>query len=460
VVEALAGSGKTTTIVEAMAHTDPKQSVLAVAFNKSIAEELKPRVPQGVEVCTLHSFGLRTITRCQTRREIDGSWCHKQLREHMGNEWSAKDARSAVAKLVSIGKASLKGDAASLDALADAYGIELPDDGPWRRGQLIAFAQRVMADAASASATPIDFDDMIWLPVVHKMKCVTYDWVFVDETQDLNPAQLALVRMAAGARGRIVAVGDRRQAIYGFRGADREAIPRMIRELSAKVLPLSTTYRCASAIVAEAQRYVPGIEAAPSAAEGIVRSASEQQLASQAQAGDFVISRVNAPLVSLCYRWLAAGVRAVIRGKDIGTGLATWVKGTKAQTVEQLMGCITSWCQAECKRREAADRDCTDVIDKAECLQAIAEGCSSIAAVLDKIERLFSDSDPAGSILLSSTHRAKGLEAHRVWLLRDTYRPQASEEEANLLYVGITRAKSELIYVSKTAAAAASAEAA
>jgi superfamily I DNA/RNA helicase len=80
-----------------------------------------------------------------------------------------------------------------------------------------------------------------------------------------------------------------------------------------------------------------------------------------------------------------------------------------------------------------------------------------VAEVLSAIERLFSDQKPENAVILSSTHKAKGLERDRVWLLQDTYLRSRrnrlgvwegpSQEEKNLFYVAVTRAKSELVLV-------------
>jgi DNA helicase-2/ATP-dependent DNA helicase PcrA len=154
-------------------------------------------------------------------------------------------------------------------------------------------------------------------------------------------------------------------------------------------------------------------------------------------------------LISLCFRWLAAGRPASIKGRDIGQGLIAWVKGTRATTIRELERAVTDWHKAEAERLIAKERDTTSVDDKADCLEALISGCVNVEAVIAKIERLFSEGDDRKAILLTSTHRAKGLEADRVWLLRDTYCQRAGTGEENLLYVAITRSKRELIYVRK-----------
>jgi superfamily I DNA/RNA helicase len=67
--------------------------------------------------------------------------------------------------------------------------------------------------------------------------------------------------------------------------------------------------------------------------------------------------------------------------------------------------------------------------------------------VTAKIQALFSDTDETRRVTLSTTHKAKGLERDRAWVLADTYRPTRGTEEANLWYVAVTRAKTTLFLV-------------
>jgi superfamily I DNA/RNA helicase len=99
----------------------------------------------------------------------------------------------------------------------------------------------------------IDFTDMIFLPVANNWIRPQYDMVVVDEAQDMNTCQLAIAQGLA--RNRVVVVGDDRQAIYGFRGADSGSLDRLKDELKATELGLTTTYRCGRGIVALAQTW-------------------------------------------------------------------------------------------------------------------------------------------------------------------------------------------------------------
>lgn len=449
VVKAVAGSGKTTTIVEALSHIPTGCRTLFVAFNKAIAEELKKRAPRGVEVSTLHSYGLKAITRSLGRLRIDAHRVDDMCRAMHGDEHKTFDLRRDLAKTVSLAKGALAADEAEIDAIIDAFGIESA-----KNGARVGFVQDVLKILLQCTEVSedgrIDFDDMIWLPVVLSLKQPQFDRVFVDETQDLNPAQIEMAMRAVKPGGRICAVGDPRQAIYRFRGADSAAVDNVVNRLQATVLPLSVCYRCCKAVIQEAQEVVPEIESAPDAEEGVVRDATLGEMRIGAQAGEFILSRTNAPLISLCLYFIKVGRPATIQGRDIGASLAAFVKKSAARSVPELCDYVETWRDTECKRLAAKRRDTQSVEDRAECILVISEGANTVADVINRIESLFADKDDSSRIVLSTTHKAKGMERDTVWVLQSTYRRKPDVEEDNLYYVAVTRARKNLILVHGT----------
>lgn len=442
VVRARAGTGKTTTIVEALRHVPAGKSVLMVAFNKKIAEELQSRAPGGVQVKTCHGFGYSALLGVRKAR-LDQHRVASMLRDR-NPEWSGERV-GATCKAVALAKGMLASTTEQIDDIIDQFSLDVPE---FARAQFCADVLATLAWCKRDNGT-CDFDDMVWLPVVLGTRVPQYDYVFVDETQDLNKAQIELAVRACRPGGRIVAVGDDRQAIYGFRGADERAMPALIERLSAKVLPLSVTYRCGKAIVDVAKAIVSDYEAAPSAPDGLVLNVGDERMKREAKPGDFVISRANAPLIGLCLDFLKRGVRANIAGRDVGASLLALVDKSDADTIPALMKYVDEWATAECARLAAKTppRDSQSVEDRAECIAALAEGAKSVREVRDRIESLFSDKDDAARVMLTTTHKAKGLERERCWILTETYRPTRSTEEANLWYVAVTRAKSELYLV-------------
>jgi DNA helicase-2/ATP-dependent DNA helicase PcrA len=450
VVLARAGSGKTSTIMQAITMIPPGLTTLVCAFNKSIEKELAARVQKAglsVEVKTLHAFGFRALGRA----------FRPQLNEHKVRDILEKlvpgddkrERRDEMRKCISLCKGNLveRDDLDAVDGVCIDYGIDSGDDPKDR----IAFCKIVLdaMDRCARDTKTVDFDDMVWLPVVLGLNVWQFDRVFVDETQDLNAAQIELMLMACAEGGRICVVGDDRQAIYGFRGADSSAIPNLIRRLDAKTLPLSVTYRCARKIVDIAAQIVPDFEAAPNAKDGEVAEASELDIAEKARPGDFVLSRTNAPLVKHCLALLARGTAAAIQGRDVSAQLLKVVKKSKAKTIPDLAGWLREWRVRECDRllRKDPEADTTRITDVADCIDALCEGETSIASVTAKIQALFSDTDETRRVTLSTTHKAKGLERDRAWVLADTYRPTRGTEEANLWYVAVTRAKTTLFLV-------------
>lgn len=455
VVIARAGSGKTSTVVEGFNHVPRGASVQMVAFNKKIAQELKARAPKRVDVSTCHSFGLKIIAKRLGRIPIEEDKTYNLFKGLYRNAASfPRDLCRVTCKLVSLAKANLASEPEELDAIVDDFG--LVDGEEFRREDLLGDALEILKRSQTNLET-IDFDDMIWLPHVLALKGPTYDRVFVDETQDLNRAQVELALKACTMfDGRICAVGDDRQAIYGFRGADDEAIQNLVKRLEAEVLPLSITYRCPLRVVELAQKVVPDLEAAPDAAEGIVRSSSEVEMIERCAPGDFVLSRLNAPLVGHALRLLKMGRRAKVLGRDLGTNLIGIVRRSKAQTVPELEQYLQTWVANETSRLMAKsppkESEVQLVMDKADAIRALAEGVESVEMVVAQIESLFTDLTDANSVVFSTTHKAKGLEADRVWMLADTYRRGQKVEEDNLYYVAVTRSKRELVMVRRNAA--------
>jgi len=306
----------------------------------------------------------------------------------------------------------------------------------------------------------IDFTDMIWLPTVRKMRPQQYDWVFVDEAQDLNAAQFSLVRKCVRPGGRMLFVGDRSQAIYGFAGADCNSVTNIIEAMGAKELPLSVCYRCPVSHVKLAQRIVPQIEWAEGAKEGEVLSITEDKLSEMVAEGDLVLCRTNAPLLSTCYALISDGVPAKVRGRSIGDGLVKIVKDIQKKTsaFDRFLDGLGDWEKANIAKidRQRGDNQGakTAVHDKVSCLRVVygASDADSYEGLTASINALFSDQREA--VMLSTVHKAKGLEAKRVFILKPELMPHPMatkpweiEQEMNLKYVATTRATDTLVFV-------------
>lgn len=444
-VDALAGTGKTSTIIEGFYHVPEAKNSLMCAFNKSIQTELESRAPSSVCVKTLHSLGYAACRRAFPKiGQPDNKKLEGHIKAEKGDESETYELRSNLAKAISLSKGYLASSAKEIDEIMDRHEIDTCGEA---RDKFIESTMKIM-EATKKDTYRVDFDDMIWLPNVLNLRLDKYDMVFIDEAQDLNTAQINLALNSVGHGGRIISVGDEHQAIYGFRGADSNAIQNIVNKLNSKRMPLSVTYRCAKSIVNLAQTLVPELEAAPDASEGSVNECSTAQMEKQVKPGDFILSRVNAPLIKWCLALLKARVPANIQGRDMGKNLTSLIKKSSQSTVDGFLSWLNDYESMEVERLAKSKRDTTVLVDKVDCLRTLCEGTRSLAEVNQNIDELFRDGDDKNRVILSSTHKAKGLERERVFMLTDTYKPGKSTEETNLTYVAYTRAKNELFLVS------------
>lgn len=283
--------------------------------------------------------------------------------------------------------------------------------------------------------------------------------ILVHNCQDLSPAQLDTAMRAVAPGGRVLAVGDPLQSVFGFAGADSQSFHRIVRRLDATVFPLSVCYRCPSSHLELARELCPQIEPAPGARAGTVQTWGRGEVVSKIREGDLVLCRRNAPLLKLCYELIGDGISAAMKGRDIGEGLVKLAKGLdKLGPFDSFGELIDSWenqeIEALIKSGKESEGRIESIGDRAECLRTIHSAArpKMLAELLSAIESLFATDRP--SVLCSSVHRAKGLENDRVVILEpDLLRnPHAKrdwqlEQERNLLYVALTRAKETLAFV-------------
>lgn len=453
-VRARAGTGKTTTIVELVQRVSERKVLLA-AFNKSIARELQSRVGEGrIECKTLHGLGLRFIKYAwgkQVQAEEDGDKGKRALALAKAAMPDADEGMQKLCARLHTKTRELEPAAKGEDVEAIAWRYDMVPEAQEMLGDLVRGVLRAM-ELASRRTDVVDFADMIFLPCRHNMPRPWYEMVVVDEAQDMTKPQLWIAQRACKAQGRMVIVGDDRQAIYGFRGADSGSLDRLKEELRATELPLTETYRCGRGIVKLAQEIVPDF-VGKTTWDGEIVKRDEDAMLEEAAAGDFILSRVNAPLVTICMTLLKRGVRARVKGRDIGKGIVALVRKLRASSVDELK---TKLAARTAKELAAAasigDEDARAareqfVRDQEGIVLALAQTAAVVEDVVRKCEELFTDDDTAGAVTCSSVHKAKGLEAERVYLLAGTFRSGKLEED-NLRYVAITRAKRTLAWVS------------
>jgi DNA helicase II / ATP-dependent DNA helicase PcrA len=497
-INALAGTGKTTTSLFGLGAKVPRgmrlsdeqkeiiklmrsmkwESAAAMAFNKSIADELKTRVPPGVEAATSNSFGNR-------------AWC-----THLGVSRVAVDGYKTnilfrdVAKDVPYrDRVLLEGSVCGLVNNCKNYLIDPiadPDKVQWLADrfdldftlQILDYVQKVYKMGLDGSKL-IDYNDQIFLPIYYGVKIPKYDMVLVDELQDLNVARQEFAFRMAGRY--IVGVGDRHQAIYGFSGADSEAMQNFGARMKSAArdgeslgcagyteLPLTITRRNPVQVVVKANQYVPDLKAADGAIEGVVDTTKESGFVEECKKnpnGAMVLCRTNAPLMTIAFRLIANNRRCFIQGKDIGAGLKSSVRTFKDEDFDDAIGMAVEKLTKKIDQLTAKsfpdENKIESLRDRIMCINYLANDCRSFQHLETKVDNLFKDSGQEGDIQLSSVHKSKGLERKHVCILKPNILPfkklmkrnkdgtpsYQCEQELNLAYVAITRSQERLTYI-------------
>ena len=176
-----------------------------------------------------------------------------------------------------------------------------------------------------------------------------------------------------------------------------------------------------------------------------------------------VLSRVTSELAKCCMKYIRAGIPAYVKGKDIGNGLKSIIKRSKKTNINDLFAFLADELYkiqtATAKKLKISIEEAKDdkryiaFEDKINTLSVIADGCEDTGAIILKIDKLFKDSDKG--ICFSTIHKSKGLEADNVFIIalnklplkRAMKNPIQAQQEWNLYYVAITRARRALYLV-------------
>jgi DNA helicase-2/ATP-dependent DNA helicase PcrA len=309
------------------------------------------------------------------------------------------------------------------------------------------------------------------------------DWLIVDEAQDTNPARRLLARKMLTRNGRSLWIGDPNQAIYGFTGADNDAMDVIIKEWNATVLKLTVTFRVPKLIVKMAQAFVPEYEAAENNVEGeylefskddfyktfaktLIQIPSDEPKTQPGPEDTIFLCRNTAPLIQTAFRLIALGVACRVVGKDIGDDILAlvtrWRSIKTLRTLRERLGEYLETVTA--KLTEAGkDQQAESVTDRVETVYAVIDALpagSTFDDLINKVNELFPKKASKGEterkvIRLMTAHRSKGLEEDTVIAIgrkelfpsKFATKPEQLQQERNLEYVLITRTKRRFIDV-------------
>lgn len=501
---ARAGCGKTFALVNAAVETirrvRPQDEIIVLVYNKAAAEEVASRLKKAghtdwkkVTASTVHSAGFSAWRKIAKDVKVDDRKVLNIINKIVADDCQGKDEHAITRHPFMICSAQIKqavslakqrafgflvpvGDRSAWYDLIDHFGLDdLPD--AFTVDNLVEMALTILRTSIEQDYTVIDFDDMILAPLVHKARFWGKDWVLLDEAQDTNPARRALAFALMKARtGRMAAVGDDRQAIYGFTGADSDSMDIIAKELNSKTLPLNVTYRCPKAVVAEARKLVPDFTAHPSAPEGVVRAVSYKQDTAAGpvfwyenaglRGGDAILCRNVKPLVEQAYSLLRAGIGCIVEGREIGQGLSGLAtRWASVKYLPALQDKLHDYREREITKYLAKGREekVEAIADKVDTLLVLIQRCleqqeNTVAQLLTFIDGLFGNVEDRGApdvVRLCSGHKSKGREWRRVFILgrakfcpsRYARKPWQLEQEVNIEYVMLTRAMEEMVDV-------------
>jgi DNA helicase II / ATP-dependent DNA helicase PcrA len=473
---ARAGTGKTHTCMELVddyrkAH--PKAEIALCAFNKSAATEIGDRLKKrghsdwrATQASTVHALGY-SLVKYTFKAVVDEHKVSKLIETQNSSVYA--EHRGNILDLVHYAKIegfgffpdAQIGDTHAWYQLAEHYDLNGFDDTT-HTDTVVAAAQHIYRLSLEKTDT-VDFDDQILFPLVKNLRVkFQKDLLIVDEAQDTGRARKALIlKFIKHRTGVLVVVGDDRQGIYAFAGAQSDALDQFIRDRKMEVFPLTVCWRCPQSVIRHAQAIVPDIEWAPDAPEGTVSAA--EALPEQMEPTDAVLCRNTAPLINAAYSLLRRGVACKVEGREIGSGLLRLVKRWEVATISAFLNKLDGYRAREVQKAQAkgSEQKIAEVNDRCDTLVHLCNVCidrkqTRVDDLRAFIESMFADNvDTRGVVTLATYHRAKGREWNRVFLIEHAARcpsPWAKQDwqqaqESNLAYVAITRAKQSLTFV-------------
>lgn len=452
-VQAVAGSGKTTTLLECMRQTPNNKQCGFVAFNRSIADELAGRVPPHVTSKTFHStcFSVlrnmgyklwKTKTKVILEELCDSDNIDKEI---------FYEILVPCRRIIGLLKGNiLEGRVDLNDIMSIAKELGLPVSTGAAQYILRVWDRNFVGKYGKI----VDFDDMLRVPLLQNLELPSYDVLFVDEAQDLNRIQHKLVQKMLKKNGRIIAVGDRHQAIYGFRGASCTSMDDMSEIFNMKELPLSVSYRCSVEVKEQAMKFNPSILCRMAAPRGLFDPTLYQgdfyKMAFDMRESHMVLGRYNYSLFRTALRMRLYHQPVYLTGRDVVP-----VVKSVAKLILKRYGSLSKENVYDCANQQIGKRGAEAVVDNCNIITlCLEEGASGVKGVEAILYGMFPKDRPkTPHLTLCTIHKSKGLEADNIYLLDTERMPKDAADkrnvgqEGNLMYVAITRAKRSLYYV-------------
>ncbi len=506
IIDAVAGSGKTSTILNGVEHISNNKSILFCAYNKKIQTEIQNKINSNREVFvfTTYALGLKILRSNYSvfSKRVDKSKYFKILNKKLEKDdhtkeykvrsdftnafdtiryiyYSNKEANepdlfykefySNYYRLIDLVRYTLTYSKPEKDFLSviEKYAIDISLDN-----KLLCKKYKEIIDISiyegikqSLNNGSYDFADMIFLPNILKLfPKESFDILFIDECQDLSKAQLfTILKYLKPSEGRVFAVGDPFQSIYGFAGASPKSFDNIRKLLNPIDFKLSNCFRSSKTIVELASEIRSDISTSNKNL-GRIKEINYDELTNYLNLGDFVLSRNNSNLIELLFDLIKNDISCKILGKDdilksIKELLPNAVFNNRRfyQNLPNHLEILKSKTEKKLSNNPANLEKLQNLSDSIEVLIIAYHHCynfSCLEELFEYLEKLMNSSNP-DSVLLSSIHKSKGLENKTVFILEYNKLPAIKEtmldwqkyQEKCLKYVAITRAKTNLFLV-------------
>jgi len=464
-IDAVAGSGKTTMLQLIANKLSPFENSLFIAFNRHIKDAMVDRVPANVNIKTVHGLGYSFLMNTfNTKVKMDEqkylNIARREAYKYNIPQTQATVFAKEVSIILSYARSLMTGPTKETIAnICKTYNIDLV-----YFNQVVEAAPDVLLLGIKAAHDIIDFTDMIFIPVIYEMKSnIDYQSVLVDEAQDISTLQLRFIKSIQKENTRFVFVGDRNQSIYGFAGVLSTGTDTIIDYFNTKVLKLPICYRCPPSHIVLANHYTNReILPAEGRETGTLKGISEYEIFEKVKPGDLVLCRYTAPLIRLCMDLNARGIKSWVRNSAFMDDLLilltkiedyTNALNLREEPLSELLDRFYDYYVFKCKPTLSnVESWIARLEDKLASIEAISTyyGSTDFIEIAGNIKDFLKEPSDL-RVCLSSIHKAKGLEADRVFIIRPdllpsklAYSAEEIQQERNLTYVALTRAKKEL----------------
>lgn len=490
-VEARAGSGKTTTIAKIFSLLPEDLKCIFISFNVHNKEELERKLSdcdKKKRIATSYSIGYNSILgflrgtkpvieenkyvsfiEKYVNMLIKNSLIHLNSNDEVilikdkneKNYGNVLDFKTKLKKLINLYRLYLCGNnLSSFQSICKTHGLDVDKFTFGLISSIVNSSVKNFNDK-NDEVKIIDYVDMIYFPLVLNLKFHKYDVVITDEFQDYSIAQYEIARRSRKSDGKFVTVGDPFQSLYQFNGADPHVYEKIKNEKNTISLKLTYTFRCAKKIVEEAKIFVSDIKAMENASEGKV----EFKSVLEAKYGDWVLCRYNFPLFKLFFDYHKKGINSCIKGKDYNLLIQDVISfyKNKSFSIHDMMDSLNKELKhiyREIKNKDENPEENALFLEKREIINGIKYlnensviDFNDINETFRKMNLMFKEHDQNQCVVLSTVHKSKGLEndviyyiVHRYEIENGKFVLNKTKQDFNINYVAITRAKKELYY--------------